>query len=210
MRNPLNRVTLETEVAASYARDGFMDDIVLPLNGWMDFTNALQLPGTEMIFGFVGNQLCLEFNGTAGAAQTHIAQQKFTLPHWWHVNMDDPNSRRLQLKALLRKADDGGAENADLTLNADIYWTAPGQSEDHLASPVTFLLPAKVSAVATNNLVLATYDLWAAMTLAQKRTLVRASSISVRLNTNEAVGAGLNVQVADSWLHVRRHLRSHA
>jgi hypothetical protein len=144
------------------------------------------------------------------ADQTDTIRLDYTLPGQFKsqaVNKNDTPVLKLLVKARVRDTTGSAGANTNLALNAQMFFHGVGDTAlSTLAAAVSVVVGAIDYADATEEgFAWYEYDLYAAMSAAQKLSLIPLETIQIILGPNEAVGTALYIDVIGTVLRMKEH-----
>lgn len=218
---------IERAAMGAIPREGFNDQPIIPL-GFFDASLApLSTSTAPEILAHQTNNIVLKYDH--GDGSSNYIQVPFTMPDTYAEEQDE-----LIVIVPARKVDSGGDENADLALQAQIYWQKPGQvntpnqqdatataptqttapgTQGSLSTPAKALLAAANTSAATSN-----GTGWHEYVInigrrlrIENLTIPRGAICNLRIGPNETVGSSdMDVEIGIPRLAIRRYVRSDA
>lgn len=206
-----SKLTIGGDLQESAPFRGYTEDHSVPLGSWTLGTGVGFAAVGAGIVGRAASSTSLggiQWDDTADASDT--ARLDWTLPGQFKsqaVYSDDTPVFKLLVKARVRDGTGSATANTDLALTAQIYFHAVGgTSVSSLSAVVSNVIGATDYADATEEgFAWYTFDLYGAMSTAQKAALRPLDTMDIVLAPDQAVGTDLYIDVIGTVIRYKRH-----
>jgi hypothetical protein len=207
----VNKLNIGKSIQESEPHWGYTEDFSVPLSEWT--LNTGVAVGARADGGVGREAVATSLNGIVWddtADATDIIRFDWTLPGQFKsegVGRDDVPVLKLLVKARTRDTTGSATANADLALNAQVFFHAVG------GTAVSTLSAAISKVVGATDFTDATeegfawyeYDIYTAMTAAQKSAIGPLTTMQIQLLPNEAIGTALYIDVVGTVIRYKRH-----